>query len=363
MGRILLNDEDIFITKAPLGSVVVADAGISAVASDYKRVRANVLLEFPEPEMVRNTEMIGAGEQGGPRRLYRWGSKTVTISGALNTDLAAILWARFLGGTIVDSAVTASVSYGHAIALQTKAQGTFPKLSNLIIRHSTNVGFVFCNMGVNSFSIDHNGTDEPTYTAELVGTGYWAFVSDITGLNTALGSVSAAATASYDNMHGAAISFTYNDGSLKNPVTDVRLLASGFSGTNNLTVKEMPGNPFYKGDRRKGSFATEISRGVRQISVTGRLYLDDTGFPELSALSANLAITNATLVYGGYKIGASSDFHEFECKLAKANIGALTPATEDDKAAFNITFEAEDDSATLSPAVSGRVQNEQATLA
>src|SRR6267142_1395267 len=89
---------------------------------------------IPQGEFMTDEDMIGGGDEF-PRQnqLYRWAQRGRTFTGKINTAFAAVLLARFLGGTITNTVVTATTSWDHFVIMQTKAQGRVPKLTTMYV--------------------------------------------------------------------------------------------------------------------------------------------------------------------------------------------------------------------------------------
>jgi hypothetical protein len=138
---------------------------------------------IPNPETVSDEDQVGDGtEFAKDVRLYYWGQTPLTIQCKLNTELAAILTKRFLAGTVTDSLVATGV-YDHVALMQTRVQGILPQGSTIAAPLGGS-DFIHSSMFVNSIQIQQALAGEPTFQAELMGTGYHRRVRDVYKVQT-----------------------------------------------------------------------------------------------------------------------------------------------------------------------------------
>lgn len=325
-------------------------------SADYKVALFNSFMPpIPRPDKLKSTE-IGAGNEFGQKgRNGYWPPNDIPIGGLLNTEFAAVLAARCLGGSITNTVVTTAKSWDHFVALQTKAQGRVPKLSS-ILPLLGGYDFIHSSCAVENFKITFGGNGYPQYTATLRNTGYsWT-------RNGGLGTPIAPGTVpTHHYLHPAGVKATYNDGSLVDLASLARLVSGTCDLNNNTVVIPMPGDPFkVSGDRSTGAYARNINRGKRTAAPSLKALMDETLAEWLDVLNST-DITGLKFLFQGEIIpGTTADCYEFEVTYPLSTMD-IRGDTEGVNAAIDLTFDV--DRADASPSIIQlRVRNDQATL-
>lgn len=353
MAEFLLSDLQIAMSLLPETAINTP----FSLTADFIGVRANALPpHVPQVQTVDNMDMIGGGDEfADDVRLYNWLQQPLTLSGKLNAETAAYWLIRALNGTVTDAAVTAATSYDHSVPMQTRAQGRTPKYTTLIM----NLGgadVVLASMAVNSFSISQQGTNEPQFSVELIGTGNFRRLRDIAP------AIVMPYPTEHHYFHGAAAVIVLNDGVVKNLSSLARVRSWSVGIQNNLVVGDRrPGDPFKTaGDVRTGAYVRSLLRGKRTASAQLKLALDEN-LDELDWLTDDTTLTGLSIKNVGEPIGATPEKFEVEWKVPNFKVQAITGDSEGDDATLTVNF------SPLRDAVSGglvtaRVRNNIAAM-
>lgn len=355
MSEFLLSDLQVAMSLLPESAINTP----YQTSADFVGMRLNSLPpQVPQVQTVDNMDMIGGGDEfADDVRLYNWLQQPLTLGGKLNSETAAMWLLRALNGTVTNAAVTALHSYDHSAPMQTRAQGRTPKYTTLIM----NLGgadIVLASMAVNSFSISQQGTNEPQFAVEVIGTGKFQRLRDITSP-----AITIPYPVTHHYFHGAAAVLLLNDGVVKNLSSLGRIRSWSVSLQNNLVVGDRrPGDPFKtSGDVRTGAYVRSLLRGKRTAAAQIKLALDEN-LAELDYLTNNTTLTNLSIKNVGEPIPSSAENFEVEWKIPSFKVQTVTGDSEGDDATVTLNF------LPLRDAVSGglvtaRVRNDQATLA
>lgn len=328
------------------------------LSADFLGMKANgVPPPVPGAESIDDSDMImGGSEFADDVWLYNWLQNPYSFGGKLNTETAARWFLRALMGTITDAVVTATKSWDHSVVMQTRAQGRTPKYTTVVLQLG-GANFLFCSMAVNSFSISQNGTAVPQFQCEVIGTGKYQKVSDISP------ALIIPAPVQHNYMHGAACVLTLNNGSTVNLSTLGRIRSWSFGLQNNLvTGDRRPGDPFMTAnDVTTGSYVRSLLRGKRSVSAQIKLSLDEN-LSEFDWLKSGTTITSLKVKNVGKIIGTSTDSFEFELTVPKSKIQVITGDSEGDDATITINFLPLRDPVS-GGLITGRVRNDAATMA
>lgn len=313
--------------------------------------------QIPVPESVTDEDMSGGGdEHAEDSRLYYWSQNAYTYSGKLNSESAARLGLRGLGGPITDTVVTAAASWDHAGVMQTRAQGTQPKYTTLI-HDIGGADFLHASMAVNQFGTSKEGGGEPQFNCELIGTGYHRRLRDITP------AIVVPAPVTHHYFHGAAAAIQLNDGTLRDLSATARVESYTLGYSNNLILnKRRSGDPFITpGDINSGAYVRVLNRGKRTSTAQLKLTLTDT-LAEYGWLKNNTTLTSFQIKEVGQKIGATAESFEFQWNVPKSKIEGLTGDSTGENASVSFNLKPLKDSVSLG-LVTLRARNSIATMA
>lgn len=343
MERFQLSDIEFLLGLTPDSAVNTP----KVLAAEYMKFRANSL-QPPLPQLQSiPDQMVGDGtERSMVLRKGWWMPRTITIGGKANTESAARLGARALGGSITNTVVTAAQSWDHFINTQTKAQGRLPKLSSLIFLLG-GYDFIWPTMGVQRFELNFDGPNDVNYVAELFNTGYWTRVSDLAPGAGVIDDTNIPVTTPHHLMHPAATRVTFDNGVVIDYATDGRLLSGMCSLTNNLVIRQLPGDPFIDPlDYKSGAYARDIHRGPREPLARLKVAMD-SALAEFTMQQSGADITSLTYLFKGEDlIGASADRYEFEWEFPLAELESIQEDPDGDDAAITMNFYPKTDAVT-----------------
>lgn len=350
----LLSDGQVAISVLPESAVNTP----YQLSADFIGMRLNQVAPWvPQAQTVDDAEMIGAGDEfADDVRLYNWLQQPQTLTGKLNTETAANWLLRALMGTVTDAVVTATKSWDHSVPMQTRAQGRTPKYTTLIM----NLGgadIVAASMAVNSFQISQQGTNEPQFSVEVIGTGKFQRLRDITSP-----AIVVPLPATHHYFHGAAAVLVLNDGVVKNLSSLGRIRSWSVNLQNNLVVGDRrPGDPFKtSGNVLTGSYVRSLLRGKRTAGVQIKLSLDEN-LSELDWLTNNQTLTALSIKNVGQIIGTSTDSYEVDWKVPRFKLQTLVGDSEGDDATITLNFLPVRDPVS-GGLITARVRNDQATM-
>jgi hypothetical protein len=173
--RFQLSDQNIIFGKTPDSAVNTP----RTLAAQVIGARINSQ-QPPLPEVNRNPDqMIGDGTERAQKLRKGWlVPRQIAVGGRLNTEFAAQLGMRCLGGLSTVTAVTATASYDIVTLMQTKAQGRLPKLSTLGFLLG-GYDFIWPSMAVDNFEISFDGSNDVNFSSNLINTGYFVRNQDL----------------------------------------------------------------------------------------------------------------------------------------------------------------------------------------
>lgn len=374
--RIQLIDQNIFLSK--LAEVAVNTPYI--LTADFVGGLLNSSMP-PIPDVSRSADtMVGDGNERAQKLRKGWMIPTqISVGGMLNTQTAARLGNRCLGGTRVASAElipVGSLAFDVTTNMQTKAQGRLPKLTTF----GYDLGgykFVHPSMAVSSYEIQFEGENDVTFSSTLINTGLYklnalaatlianGFSADMAAA-VAIGPAVIVPPAPPDHhlMHPAATKVTFNNGVTIDFAADGDLISGACGLDNQVVVKQRPGDPFILASNRKaGAYARDIHRGQRVPSARLKVALD----PALRAfvMSQNgTDITSLTYLFRGEDpIGdvANNYFHEFEWKYPLSEIETVQSDPDGDDAAYTMNFYPKTDAVTGGYIIQ-RIRTDDATI-
>ena len=329
MARFQLSDQQIILSTAPETAVntpYVATAGFVGARVDSQMP--------PLPELNRSPDgMIGDGtERSQKLRRGWWNPRQISLGGRLNTETAARLGSRNLGGTVTPTAVSAGASYDQVTICQTKGQGRIPKLTTLGFLLG-GYDFLWPSMAVGKYTISFEGERDVNFVADLINTGYWKRLGD---LGTPIVPPN---PPTHHLMHPAATRVTFSNGSTIDFAADGNLISGSCSLDNSIVVRPLAGDPFIDpANRKSGAYARDIHRGPRVPMATLKVALD-ASLTAFTLAQSGADITSLTYLFRGEdKIGATSEDYEFEWKFPLAEIEAVNADTDGDDAAVTMNF-------------------------
>lgn len=337
MERFQLSDIELLLGNVP-DSAINTPRTLSA---EFMKFRANAFQPpIPQLQTVPD-QMVGDGtERSQVLRKGWWLPRNITIGGKANTESAAILGVRALGGSITNTVVTAATSWDHFANTQTKAQGRTPKLSTLLFLLG-GYDFLYPTMGVNRYELNFDGQNDVNYVCELINTGYWRRAGDI------VPAIVPPVTTPHHLLHPAATRVTFSDGVMHDYASDGRLLSGMCSLANNIVVRQLPGDPFINPvDFKSGAYARDIHRGPREPLARLKVAMD-SALAEFTMQQSGADITSLTYVFKGEdNIGASADRYELEWKFPLAELESIAEDPDGDDAAITMNFYPKTDAVT-----------------
>lgn len=355
--RIQLIDQNIFLSK-------LAETAINTpflLTADFVGGLLNSAMP-PIPDVSRSADqMVGDGNERAQKLRKGWMIPIqIPVGGMLNTETAARLGNRGLGGTRTASAELAvgSGAYDITTNMQTKAQGRIPKLTTL----GYDLGgyrFVHPSMAVSNFAIAFEGENDVTFSSNLINTGLYRLNLNDTALIAAGFDAAMAAVLEIDPvivppappehhlMHPAATKVTFSNGTTIDFAADGDLVSGSCSLDNQIVVKQRPGDPFIlPANRKAGAYARDIHRGSRVPAARLKVALD----PNLRAFimaQNGTDITSLTYLFRSEdNIAASVYFYEYEWKCPLAEIESVVSDPDGDDAAHTMNFYPKTDAVT-----------------
>jgi len=352
MSEFLASDVQVGFSKLP-------QVGINTMYQLTADFASGLVHQFPpvipQGEFVTDEDMIGRGNEFPTQnQLYRWAQRGYAFTGKCNTEMFAVMLARFLGGSITNTVVTATTSWDHTIVMQTSGTRV-PKMTTMYLPIG-GADFLF-PMAVNSISIQQNADEQPTFSMDLVGTGLHQRHRDI------VTPIVLPDPPLYHYPHGAATFVALNDGSLVNLSSLGRIRSLSAGATQNIRVGDRrPGDPFLEaGNVRSGSYARFLNRGKRSGSAQVKLSLDENRH-EYDWVKNGTPITAFVIKLVAEKIGASTDSFEVEWAIPNLSLQVIDGDQEGDDATITLNFINLEDAITGGLMVA-RIRNNVATLA
>jgi hypothetical protein len=138
----------------------------------------------PYPDVNRSVDnMVGDGSERGRLRRGWMNPMQLPIGGLLNTETAARLATRCLGGTRTPGSEISGGSgvYDVITNMQTKAQGRLPKLTTWGY-DLAGYKFIHPSLAVNQFEISFEGESDVNFSASLINTGLYRINDSVVNL-------------------------------------------------------------------------------------------------------------------------------------------------------------------------------------
>ncbi|MFN6965215.1 MAG: hypothetical protein ACK4S4_15825 [Pyrinomonadaceae bacterium] len=348
--------QKLYITSAPQPTI---NTPVELAASFMRFKTQPIDTPVPQPTMVTDEGEVGDGVGYAQNvRLYNWPSIDLSLQGRMNDYLMPVLFARCLGGTVVDAAVTAAASYDHTIPMATELELVQPKLSTVITEGAAK--FIWADVFVKNFSISQEGDEEPTWQASLGNSGLWKEVADSAIVLSSVPALSSNYLGA--NYHGAATRVTYNDGAAQDLTASRGLCGVSVQIDQPVDVINLPGDDFITADDvNSGSYSATLMRGTQNADIVRIKVYADTPLAQWVKMVANTVLTNFTVKFTGKKIGATTDSYETEVVLSRAMFMSITPTKHGEYEAFDCVVRALPD-VTNQRLCTGRVRNGTATL-
>jgi hypothetical protein len=238
---------------------------------------------------------------------------SLTITDRVNTDLAAMLFKRCLGGPATDTAVTSTTSYDHSFVADPASDDPALPSSSIAVKMG-GLDLLLSGCVVNSYSVSFSDAAAPTFSAQIVGSGKFKYMSAVTPTPLVLPAYTA------QNYMGtsAGVVCSLNDGTVLNLSQLGRLKAFNFSYSNNLiTGDRRSGDPLTDPtDINSGAYVNRLTRGIRSCSASIQVYVDQNK-REWADHLANTPITAFSWKAQGQKLN-TTDSNEFEVKIPKS---------------------------------------------
>lgn len=320
------------ISKAPETALNT----IKRLAAEFDGAVTSALnVGLPNIEKIGNEALIGSGNEWETDFINDYlGNPSITFSDRLNTKQFALLSARHLGGTITSTEVgVGSGVFDHVIQMMASDVDPTPKASTVAGKFG-GLDLILGGMICNSLGIGYGDNQLPTYTAELLGTGYYERMADQTPPLVLPAPVSQNYTGS-----AAAIVCQLNDGSLLDLSAVGRLQSFNLQSSINVDLGDRrPGDPFItSGDIESGAYTPRASRGTRDVQVTVGVYNNENR-REWNAHLDNVIINNLTWKAVGRKIAATAHSHEIEVTIPESIIRAVSLGDNREKQILQLTF-------------------------
>jgi hypothetical protein len=333
--RFQLEDLEGAINKIPESAINTP----RVLTADFVGMRLNAMMP-PLPDVTKTAgTMIGDGQERAQHLRRGWSVPLqLTVGGQLNTETAARLGARNLGGTRTSTeVVVASGAYDVVTNQQIKSQGRVLPLSTILFLLG-GYDFLHVSQMVNNFEITFEGENDVNFSANLINTGYWQRNVDLTP------AIVIPTAPAHHLMHPAATKVTFSDGITIDYANEGDLLSGSISNGNNVVVKQLPGDPFLVvGDRQSGAYSRDIHRGKRDPVARLKVAMD-ASLAEFTLARSGQDITSLTYLFvSDEKIGATAYDYEFEWKVPLAEVQAVQTDTDGDDAALNLEFYAKKD--------------------
>ncbi len=356
--RFQLIDQNIFLS-------LLAESAVNTpyvLTADFVGARLNSSMP-PFPDVNRTADsMVGDGSERAEKLRRGWLIPIqISLGGLLNSETAARLGTRALGGTRTPGL---EISVGSGVfdvttIMQTKAQGRLPKLTTL----GYDLGgykFVHPSLAVSNFEIAFEGENDVTFSANLTNTGLYkmnllqaaleanGFSTDMaTAIKIGAALIVPPAPPEHHLMHPAATKVTFSNGATIDFAADGDLVSGACSLDNQIVVKQRPGDPFLVAtDRKKGAYARDIHRGSRLPGARLKVAMDSTLKAFVISQNGD-EITSLTYLFRSEdKIGATAYFYEYEWKCPLAEIQTVTGDPDGDDAAVSMNFYPKTDAVT-----------------
>lgn len=313
-------------------------------------------ISLPNIEKFFDGGLIGSGNEYALTSTNDYLSHpSISISDRLNTELAARLFKRALGGSVTDSVVTASTAWDHVFVPELGSDD--PSLPSMTVAAKLGgIDLILAGMVVNSYGVSFSDSSAPTFSAELIGSGKYKYMANAT---PAL--VLPAYTAQNYMGTAAAITCSLNDGSVLNLHTVGRLKSFNFNYSNNvITGDRRAGDPLTtSGDINSGAYSNRLTRGTRSCSGSLVVYIDENK-REWADHLANTPITAFTWKALGQKLNGT-DSREFEVTIPKSVFSSASISDDGGKLCLSLEMTPLKDSAE-NGLCKGRVRSGIATL-
>lgn len=253
------------------------------------------------------------------------GSTTLKkATAAANTGAASTIAAVPSGGAASppssNTTVGADGVFVHTFQMQVDSEGRQLPLTTVYVGVG-GMEFICASMVVDTFTFaqDPNG-GSPTFSATMVGTGYWLEPADQTPAFVP------PTAGKMHYMHTAASVVTLNDGTSRDLAAEGRL--KGFEVTLSNSHRQndrRPGDPFMTaGDVDSGAYVAHLNRGKREVRVRLTLMMDENK-REWNWHKDNDTITSLKITLKGQKIGSTVSQYEFEITIPNSYVEDVTP--------------------------------------
>lgn len=306
--------------------------------TDYYAFLARVMAPLiPGLETVTDEEMVGDGYSRTLRKIrnYYWASKPWTVSCLLNDHIAAILMNGWQGGAVTTTNRTAPSK--DVAAVQNVSNST-PKLFSLY-RHLGGEQFINSTFAPNEWTISQEGEAQPSFEMSLLSTGHFLDEEEINAADFDENDIIPAPD--NEEFHGAATSIIATDGVENyNWTADGELISVNLTGSNNVDIRRRAGDPFKtSGDHNSGAIPRKIRNG--KLSGGGKIVVDlDDDLKTFKAMLAGRKLTGLTVLFQGFnKIGATTDFFEYEVKVPNGGFRMIEGETDQDYGALALDIQ------------------------
>lgn len=291
---------------------------------------------IPDREKMDDTGKVGYGDAGEFPREQRSGyvlPATMEITDELNTEIAAVLFRRCLGGADPVPAgadiLEPATAFRHRFGMLPNTGVSGRQLpSSSMVYALGGVDFVWGGCVVNTFQVSQTGAAVPTFTAGLISSGLNKRIRNIT---PAFGSVPAPTTQHYMLGAESQLEFTDIDGGPVYSVTGAQRLRS-FTLTvdnNHRTDDRRAGDSRIQlANIKKGWYVNRMLHGERTVTAEMTVMLDDDLREYFDADNDN-PITGFVYRAKGYYI-EDSTVHQYSFAIHVPKCYFRTPRTGDE---------------------------------
>lgn len=306
--------------------------------------------EIPNARRVSDEIMVGDGSRF-TRRLknYYYDSRDGAESGLLNDDGAATFFLDNLGGAITKTARPTGGAFDYTVWQNVAT--SLPKMRNYL-RWLGSEKFIHGDAAINQFDWEQSGSAQPTFNATRRNTGHF---DDLTGGSFDVEDLHEALPMRY--FDGKLTTLIFTEGAnTYNLANEGRLLSLGGSINQNITVKQLPGDPpIDSANPCRGGYARDIKIGTQTATMRFKAYLG-TALTEFKAMFENKELTSVTALFKSCEtIGSASDKAEFEIKLPRADFLSIQGDSEDEFSAVSVEIQGMQDTVSKG-LVTGRVR-------
>lgn len=148
-------------------------------AAEFETILCDpVLPVIPEPELMDDSDQVGDGTEG-PKdpRPGQTPATALNLSSKMNNRWNSRMLKRFMAGAQTDDVVSAGAVWDHEVDQQLRTSFT-PQLTTVAMLLG-GADPILSSMGVNSVTLGQQGSESPTISFELLGSGHYREFRDV----------------------------------------------------------------------------------------------------------------------------------------------------------------------------------------